>query len=230
MIYSSKREDALKAVKTETELLDLWEKETDVFVRDGIFSKDDFDFASKRILFVLRDAHIVPEKAVPPYDIRAIVRNPEGEGRTWNNVARWTRALLDKASYEEVEDITPAILSTQLKRVAAINLKKEAGGPQAERIEEFAAKHKDYIKKQIEIIRPDIIFACGTFLNIKNDVFEDNKRTYHVISGTSYRGYNINVGTKATPVIEFYHPQYNKRNKELVDDMLKIRAVMWETC
>lgn len=211
-------------INSEQELLDLWEKQTEYFVRDGIFSTDDFE--DPKILFVLRDAHIVTEKATPPYDIRDIAKHPEGEGRTWNNVARWTRALLDGASYSEVETITSDVLSAQLKRVAAINLKKKAGKGNAERISEFACKHKSYIKKQLEIINPDLIIACGTYSDIKRNVYENKRRNNSFISGTKYKKFIINLKSKEVPVVEFYHPKYNKRNKDLTEDMLKIRELI----
>lgn len=211
------KEHEINSIKTEKKLFDLWEKETEKFVRDGIFSNE--SFVENKILFILRDAHIVK----PPYDIREIIKSPYSEGKTWNNIARWTRALLDNAQYEEVEQITPTDLSSQLKRVAAINLKKEAGGAHAERIKEFSNKHRIYIKKQIEIINPDIIIACGTFINIKRDVYDDNRRCTSRVPNTTYRVYTIMINDKKIPVIEFCHPQYNKKNESLVEDMLKIR-------
>ena len=226
-MYNVELLQKLEQVKTENELFDLWGKAgIDCFVRDGIFSEN--NYGSQKVLFILRDAHIVKEKSLPPYDIRDIVKKPEGEGRTWNNVARWTQVLLDKASYSDVEDITPAVLSTQLKRVAAINLKKEAGGNRAERIKEFASKHRCFIKKQIELINPDVIIACGTFPNLKRDVFGDNTRSKDLLSGTSYKRYDVFINDKKIPIVGFYHPQFNKKNEELVKEMLKIREAIFE--
>lgn len=215
----------INLVTTLDELFSLWETKTDCFVRDGIFDENKFE--NPKVLFVLRDAHIVLEKSNPPYDLRDIVDKPEGEGRTWNNIARWTRVILDGAAFEEVEAISPSMLSAQLRRIAAMNLKKEAGGARAERIEEFASQHREFINRQLEIINPDIIIACGTYTNIKRNVYMDTSRNKDFATGTKYRKFILELNHKFVPVIDFYHPQYNKKNKELAEDMLKIRKELF---
>lgn len=214
---------ALEGIETLDELFLQWESHFsfEYFVKDGIFNPA--LFSSPRILYVLRDAHIDKEKASPPYDLRDIVKCPKGEGRTWNNIARWTQALLDNANYSDVETINPDSLSTQLSRVAAMNLKKEAGGARAKEIRRYAIEHREWIKKQIAIINPDIIIACGTFDELVKYTLDVDTRNCKKIAGTTHWRYDIRIHSKNVPIISSYHPQYNKKNRELVDAMKEIR-------
>lgn len=219
---------SLEGIETLDELFSQWEAHFsfEYFVKDGIFNPA--LFSSPRILYILRDAHIDKKKASPPYDLRDIVKYPKGEGRTWNNIARWTQALLDNANYSDVETINPDSLSTQLSRVAAMNLKKEAGGARAREIRRYAIEHREWIKKQIEIINPDIIIACGTFDELVKYTMEGDTRNCKQIAGTTQRRYDICIHSRNVPIIDSYHPQYNKRNSELVDAMKEIRKNVLE--
>lgn len=205
------------------ELFGRWSKKDDItlFVEDGIICPEIYEKQNLKLLYVLRDAHVV-DKSVNKCDLRADLQNPKGEGRTWNNVARWTRAWLDQVDYGKVERIDAIALSEQLKRIAAMNLKKEAGGARAERIAEFARNHKAEIIEEISICCPDIIIACGTFNELKTIIFKEKIVAVESINNTKYSIMYVQVDDNTIPVIDFYHPQYNK-NKMLYNDMLAIK-------
>ena len=213
------------------ELFVEWEENEifDFFVKDGIVCEDVYDSQKTKILFVLRDAHIV-ERQKPPYDLRDGLLNPIAEGRTWNNVARWTRALLDDSiEFEEVENINAEELKKQLIRVAALNLKKEAGGPSAQHIEKFAKDHSKWIKREIEICNPDIIVAGGTFDDLFSKVYKQAVPKEIIkgnFKGREYRKGYVMVSGKEIPVIDQYHPQYTGKNRRLFYDMIEMRKLI----
>ena len=210
-------------------LFEKWrEDETvEIFVDDGFTDPECYEKQNKHILYVLRDAHIV-DKAIKNPSLRKDLRNPIAEGRTWNNVARWTMAWLDEITFDEVERISSAILENQLRRIGFMNLKKEAGGPEAKKISEYAKKHKEKIKEQISICNPDIIVACGTFDEIMCKVYNKDRKDFSVIGDMKYRTGYVEVNGKQIPVVDFYHPKYNKNNRKLFEDMKEIKRIFEE--
>ena len=136
--------------------------------------------------------------------------------------------MLDNANYSEVETVTPESLSVQLSRVAAINLKKKAGGAGAKEITEHAIKHREWIKKQVTLINPDVIIACGTFDDFIEHTLEDCTRKYKQIAGTTHRRYDICINSRTVPIIGTYHPKFNGKNRELVETMKEIRKDVLE--
>lgn len=75
------------------------------FVPDGIVDENIFEKQSKKILFVLRDAHDVDKK----YEERGIcdeVLHSNNSGKTWYPIAVWARGLLyRKESYASIEEL-----------------------------------------------------------------------------------------------------------------------------
>ena len=208
------------------ELFEKWKKEKEItnFVDDGFTYPEVYEKQNLKILYILRDPHVVD--TTKPASLREDLKNPEGEGKTWNNIGRWTMSLLDDAAYEIAEDINTKILAEQIARIGFMNLKKEAGSGQAKNIAEFSEKHRDHIKKQISICDPDIIVACGTFGELKNIVFERKWKRYPKICNDKYRVMPIEINGKEVQVIEFYHPQYSRKNEELFNDMRTIKECL----
>lgn len=213
------------------ELFVKWEENGNFnfFVKDGIICEDVYSLQKTKILFVLRDAHIA-EGQKPPYDLRVGLANPIAEGKTWNNVARWTNALLsDSVEFEKIENINADELKKQLIRVAVLNLKKEAGESRAKNIEKYAKEHSEWIKKEIEICNPDIIVAGGTFDDLFSKVYRQTVPKEIIkgnFKGREYRKGYVMVQGREIPVIDQYHPQYTGKNKKLFYDMVEMRKLL----
>ena len=94
--------------------------------------------------------------------------------RTWNNVARWTNLMLNGNYWQKV---SKAQLDDMVRNIAAVNLKKYAGGARANRKEVIAAASEDIdlLKRQISLYEPDIILTGGW--NLVSDFLHD--KIYH---------------------------------------------------
>ena len=107
------------------ELFTKWKSEYsfNAFIRDGIVDPAHYD--RPHILFILRDMNCRHER-----DLCADLRRDGSGWRTWNNIGRWTKALLD-GDGEYPWDMSSPSRAAQLRRVAVMNLKKEGGGSRA---------------------------------------------------------------------------------------------------
>lgn len=193
-------------------LLNVWEKELHdkitVFVRDGIVCEA--EYAQPHVLFVMRDMNIGSNTKEKP-DLREELRDTGSGWKTWNNAARWTVALLtgDEKYPREINR------RDQMRKVAVINLKKEAGGSRANKqaLEKAVSADEAYILREIELCDPEIII-CGGFGNaelLKNSVFKEQAEEWRELLAVNFdstwRYYFATINEKQIPVISFCHPQ-----------------------
>jgi len=138
-------------------LLSEWQKDFTFhsFIKDGIV--DPSHYEAPHILFVLRDMNCQED-----FDLRQHLREYGSGWKTWNNIGRWTKALLDNNA-EYPADMSQPVRIKEVRRIAAMNLKKEGGYSRAVGSEllESVRTQKDYILKEIELCDPQIIIACG---------------------------------------------------------------------
>lgn len=202
-------------------LLDEWynaRKDYSPFVDDGIFDSKTFALQKNKILFVLKEADW---SGVPGQreDLCSILLNKDGGSwKTWNNIARWSKAILDGGDYSE--NISCEERHNALRRIAAINLKKQAGGANAngQKLIDFAKADAEFLKRQIAEIAPDIIICCG-FSRPKSNaeilyddvLFTDNKPEWKSFSVTQKTVWYFEY--KNIPVVSFYHPICSKGTK-----------------
>ena len=208
------------------ELFVKWMKECDikVFAKDGIISKENYE----GILFILKDVNNA--KPGEKIDLRESLITRTDEGRTWFNVARWTIALLDNNQYDDLASgMNSDIQHEQMKRVAVMNIKKEAGGGSVSysAIRECAEKQKQYLLSEIKLCKPRLIVACGT--GLKNSIesivgkislCEDAPKMEGVksaILGT------VCVNEKDIPIAIYRHPARGCSAEKSFADMKKIK-------
>ncbi len=224
------------------ELLADWQKEYrfNAFISDGIV--DEQCYEEPHILFILRDMNCQTS-----CDLRRILRETGSNGKTWNNVARWTSALLDGGMPY------PAAIShderiRQLKRVAVMNLKKEGGGARANGKELAYAvrQQRARIFAEISLCEPSVIICCGlTSGNILGNaallwaynVLPRRSGWMSFISetlGCQWWYFYTEINGRRVPVISFCHPQVSvlgcvRGHKELFEplyrDMLAVRQM-----
>ena len=96
-----------------------WKSKYDfnAFIRDGIVDSEHYD--SPHILFVLRDMNCQSE-----LDLCADLRKDGSGWKTWNNISRWTKALLD-GTEAYPRSMPKEERVRQISRVAVMNLKKK---------------------------------------------------------------------------------------------------------
>jgi len=137
-------------------------RDLDLFFKDGIVDDHKYKSVNIRLLFVLREAHN-RERG----DLRRWLASTKDlefrKGRmVWYNLARWSQALLEDHPEER---LSSGPRGEKLQHVAAINLKKVAGGPKVcwNDICKYVAMDRHLLIRQIRDIRPQLIIACGTF-------------------------------------------------------------------
>jgi hypothetical protein len=108
--------------------------------------------------------------------------------------------------FEQVRTIDQETRANYTSRIAAMNLKKAAGGPKASmpEIGSWAIKNVELLKRQVELYRPHLTIACGTF-DIVREVFgitttpicdgDPNMDKYHL----PHEALGV--------LLNFYHPQ-----------------------
>ncbi len=126
--------------------------------RDGILNEGEFNSASPRVLFVLKETD-----DAAGLDLRDHLRNGP-VFQMWHTVARWAVGILE--NFPEYNGINGDQMKQSLSKVACINLKKLTGGAAANLsvVGAFALRDRHLLREQIkDIIRPNIIVGCGTF-------------------------------------------------------------------
>ena len=221
------------------ELFLRWQKahSFSAFIKDGIVDAD--CYKKPHVLFVLRDMNYKSE-----CDLREDIRTRGSGWKTWNNVGRWTKALLDGDS-EYPFDMSKEKRIEQLRRVAVMNLKKEGGTSRAvgKDLLEAVKKHRDLIYEEICLCDPDIIICCG--LGVKGAASNAALLREYVFSSCTvwenfssqklnreWWCYYSEINGKQVPVISFCHPQATNLNGKrghsdlfipLYEDMLYIK-------
>ncbi len=204
------------------------------FISDGIFNENEWNKQSYKILFVLKEANWENGNA----DLCEYLLSERSQSywKTWNNVARWTKALLEPGDYPC--SISKSDKSYWLRKVAAMNLKKVGGDAVAENetIREYAEKDKLYLKEQIELYSPDIIICCGRGngknADILHDVVFDSSQVSEwqvPITEEKYNYFVVRIGGKQVPVVSFYHPQMrgsHDKFKRHYEEMIEIGNIL----
>ncbi len=199
---------------------------------DGVICQKKWEQEPVKVLFLLKEVD-----SETPFNLCKFLEDgaPGKIGwRTWNNVARWTQALLDGGTYQRKVSIE--FRQKYLARIAAINLKNTPGGAAADTqlVREVAIANADSIRKHICECTPDIIVCCGRGKG-KNAYVLGELFGLHEIPwekdmiGHSWYYYlhlNNNPSSTAVPVISFCHPQMrggHQKFQDCFEDMIDIR-------
>lgn len=209
-------------------LFEQWKEkyEFKAFIRDGIV--DVLKYEKPHVLFVLRDMNKDTEG-----DLRSDLKECGSGWRTWNNVGRWTKALLD-GDEEYPRDMRKDKRIEQLCRIAAINLKKDGGGSRTngEELKHAVETYKEMTYEEILLCEPDIIIACGlpavgiegnaVLLRAVLPVCGDEYKISSTGLPREWSYYFANIGGKNVPVIGFCHPQATCLDKKRGHELFKI--------
>lgn len=188
------------------------------FVKDGLPCPEEYEKAKYKITFVLKEPNDFEGSDM---DMRKWVYSDGALASTWNNITRWTQAVLECGEYRE--KITEDDRKHWLQKISFMNLKKTNGTSTSNPavIEQFAKDDGGLILKQINIYKPDIIICCGIDLVADcladyvfhyTDKWESNRCFYIKLEGKD----------KRTAVLNCYHPLNlgtNKTNEQLYKDI-----------
>jgi hypothetical protein len=171
-----------------------------------------------RILFILKEIHHLTDK---DDNLVKHLREDPVSGKTWNNVVRWTEMIrqvfgdgkVERSTVSMDKDITAARRHDVLQDIAVINMKKVPGGATSntKNIVAYSQAHGDLLERQIKLLDPDVIVACGVYLSqlpaFKKLKYGDSKSTVF-----EFDGYQ-------RIVIKASHPQAHKRSTVMLNEM-----------
>ncbi|MDX2189568.1 MAG: hypothetical protein SFY32_06875 [Bacteroidota bacterium] len=175
---------------------DISEEYVSKIVKDGIINTSEYKVISPKILFICKEPND-PEQN--PGDFREWWK--EGAFGSFSyRISEWAFGLIN--NFPPFSEISKSnAYDSYLQKIALINIKKIGGTGNANHSE--IMKHflvsKELLKKQIQIINPEIIVLCLSFnYEIRQELF-----------GFDFEncGYNIEVGKYENyRIIDFYHP------------------------
>lgn len=191
----------------EDQLFDRWRTERGYtsFMADGVPNEAVWDRQKWKITFVLKEANWLGGNE----DLREFLL-AGGNWKTWNNIARWTKALLEGGEYPQY--VSKADRIDWLSRVSFMNLKKVPGGPHTvnRELRDFAEKNAGFLREQLSLYAPDIVICCGWW--VAADIMYQNVLPKELLGewmktedGFDY--FYGRIAGKSTPVVSFYHPQ-----------------------
>jgi hypothetical protein len=217
----------------EDALFERWGQEQgygDAFVKDGAPNPAQFEKEKTKITFVLKEANDMQKESFgsekPDRDMRIWIDYCGGIPATWNNITRWSKAILEGGEY--LENVIEDDRFHWLKRISFLNLKKVSGGSSSNRkeIKHYARKDAKYILEQLAIYQPDIAVCCGIDLVadcLGKCLFSvEREWDYHADYYRSCCAFYAQVYGKEsrTAILNCYHPQATNYKSEYMFEAL----------
>lgn len=174
------------------------------FCIDGFIDKESYDSAKKKVLFIAKESHIGPNVEIPysesenkEFWASREVRKAKQEGAKLKNTFLKGMAMLynDYLCDRDPQNTAPDKSTDNLSDVAFMNLNKRGGYVYCvwKTLCTYVEKYAVYIRKEIEIIDPDLVVCCGQGVRDLVDRFEL---------------------AKGRKVVTAYHPSYFRRSDE----------------
>ena len=170
-------------------------------VEDGIVDETEYLSAKIKIVYLMKEVN-----GGNAWDLREFLRGKTICSMPWDTVARWTEGILcpegEKTWKDHWTQRNEERREIMLKKTGVVNLKKTSGGGSSDMkvIYEAAKENQDFLQRQMELYKPQIIICCGT-ARIFADIFLPDRDDWKCTS----RGIWYFVWGN-TAIIEFYHP------------------------
>lgn len=209
-------EEKLKITEQEDLLFDNLKKSYPQAVPDGVVDVDKFLKAPYRIVYILKEVN--SKDGNNPFNNESDgllgFLKKGGRSQTWDNVARWTEAILSEKqniSWKEFSCMDNNKRQSALRKIAVVNLKKTPGGHTSDKKEfiNAAVVFKDIVQKQLDLYKPDYIILCGT-----RSVYETFYNNKTIKWRQTERGINYFTDNE-TIIIDFSHPEARVRDNYL---------------
>lgn len=187
-------------------------KEADHFVEDGFICPEKWKAASQKILFILKETN--DHKGSITKLINEVCTSGRKSGMwaspTFHNIGRWAYGLLNYPDSIGSYKLANSKRKSSIQYCSFINLKKTTGGRTAtSEVEKNAEKYSNFLRKQIEIISPDIIVFGGTYNMVKTHVLPELVRV-----STRIHTYRDII------CINAFHPACTKKRSFMYDQVL----------
>ena len=150
------------------------------FVRDGIVNPEKWSIQEPKICFVMPEAggYDDNEKFPQGHDLAAEWNVKGCFTELMFKIAVWVQAVND-AFFDPVSYVKKSILNQKndlIRAIAIVNLQKSDGQkvPQYKIVNNFVKEDATEIRKEIELINPDVILCCNTFRSMRGQRPEDD--------------------------------------------------------
>lgn len=179
----------------------------DSFTYDGVINPPEYAKQGTKYLFISKESNIENEKDQRPFRsdgdnfwLRDVCLQKEKPQKSKpsifsNRLAMFANAIysLDFESVNKCHDV--------LNKVAFMNLNKRGGLSESKRktIPENTQKYAGFIKREIDMIKPDIIICCGS--DLRDPLGQ------------------IGICSPRYTIIEVYHPSYRISNKRHLEKL-----------
>ena len=151
------------------------------FVRDGIINPDKWKIQEPKICFVMPEAggYDDLEKYPDGHDLAAEWNERGCFTKLMFKFAVWIQAIYD-AMFDPVSYAKKPILDQKddlMRAIAVVNLKKSDGQkkPNFENVHKFVNEDATELRKELELINPDIIICMNTFKSLVRSRPEEDK-------------------------------------------------------
>lgn len=177
------------------------------FCYDGPSSWEIWAEQKPKILFLLKEPHSGFHPALP-------LRDDSVEKNFYKNIFYWSSAVKNAFEGKSVPAIDeyemPKNVGELLDTVAIVNVKKYDQNQPASsetEIKEYAGKDRDFLRQQIDIINPDIIF-CGNTIDCFDVIYnEDSTLLCEKEKCKIWQWEKLKV-------VDFWHPSYFAKSYE----------------
>lgn len=206
------------------------------FYKDGIVNNDMYNNSKVKVLFVSNEASISCDRGLLiPDTAKTIVGdacgNTVGSFRLYaedNEDEYWSTKM--RIKYGEMYRI---IIGESIDKenwmdknreynncFAIMNINKRGGFGSIQKnvFNNYVKRYKEFILKEIELLKPDIIIWCGenTYENTLRIIYENTLRTIYNVTNFDENCNIINIKNKKTKIVKMYHtsPQTSSQVKE----------------
>ena len=198
-----------RIAETEDRLFEAWSSRREAFVRDGVVDAHEYAGSRVKLLFVLKE---VNDLGGGGWDLREFLRSG-GRGYTWNTVTRWVEGIQGLpriVPWHELESVDNDRRKRMLRKIAAVNLKKEPGAGVAdyELLREAKLRDRRLISDQLSLYAPDYVICCGS--QAIDLLFGAEPIGLYPLSDDDWKSTRRGVPyciVNGTPHIAYFHPQ-----------------------
>lgn len=193
---------ALQQKESNEEYLGAPEIAKDSFTYDGVIDPPVYAKQVTKYLFISKESNIENKNDPCPFRadgdifwLRDVCFHKQKPSIFSNRLAMFANAIysLDFERVNKCHDV--------LNKVVFMNLNKRGGlsGSKGKTITEYTKKYAGFIKREIDMIKPDIIICCGSGLR---DLLGE-----------------IGICSPRYTIIEVYHPSYRISNKRHLEKL-----------
>ena len=197
-------------------LFNEWEKDKfhdqNTFIRDGIISYDCWNKVPVKILYLFKEAYT---KGNGNFNLcEEIVGS--APYRNWWTVAKWTYLILEifnNKKIPEYPELRWEEANELLCNIAVVDIKKSNGQTLSSYsdLHLFIKNDKNKLKKEIDIIDPQIII-CGNVFNLYKTIYS-NELIEKVKNSKKCFSHNNRL------IVDFWHFANRKPNKEVFSEL-----------